>query len=62
MKAYGILRKDYGCCPGHDKFPKESYNGPSSKRKRRRLTKIAHSIARARVKQELFSNVVCDCD
>lgn len=25
MKPYGVKRKDQGCCPGHDKFPYESY-------------------------------------
>lgn len=26
MKAYGVKRKDAGCCPGHDKYPKWPYN------------------------------------
>jgi hypothetical protein len=25
MKAYGVRRKDQGCCPGHDKYPDELY-------------------------------------
>ena len=25
MKAYGVKRKDQGCCPGHDKYPSEAY-------------------------------------
>ena len=25
MRAYGVKPKDHGCCPGHDKFPTETY-------------------------------------
>ena len=25
MKAYGVKKKDHGCCPGHDKYPKDRY-------------------------------------
>lgn len=54
MRAYGISRKDISeCCPGHDKFPIGSYNSVHYKRKRRKLTKIAHGIARARSKREI---------
>ena len=37
MRAYGVKRKDAGCCPGHDKYPKDRYsthNTNSEKRKR----------------------------
>lgn len=25
MKGYGLKRQDVGCCPGHDKYSRESY-------------------------------------
>jgi len=53
MKAYGVDRKDRGCCPGHDKFPKDSYNSRRSKKARAQAKKIAHSRARARAKTEI---------
>lgn len=31
MRAYGKKRKDGGCCPGHDKYPKDRYNTTSAK-------------------------------
>ena len=35
MRKQGIKRKDYGCCPGHDKFPREAYGSrPSQKAKK----------------------------
>ena len=46
MKPYGVKRKDRGCCPGHDKFPREKYNSRRSIRAHRRDTKIAHRIGR----------------
>ncbi len=53
MKAYGVRRKDFGCCPGHDKFPKETYKNRKSIRAQTRDTRIAHKAARARSKIEL---------
>lgn len=53
MRAYGVCRKDRGCCPGHDKFPWDTYESNRSKRAHSRDTKIAHRIARARAKAEL---------
>lgn len=26
MRKEGIKRQDFGCCPGHDKFPNHTYN------------------------------------
>lgn len=50
MKAYGVDRKDRGCCPGHDKFPSDSYNSTRSKKCRARMKRIAHKRARARAR------------
>lgn len=46
MKPYGIKKKDRGCCPGHDKFPNETYNTHSSQKAKRRDTKYAHGRER----------------
>lgn len=44
MRAYGVKRKDFGCCPGHDKCPgpggyrnKKQKQRPAKKRARREL-------------------------
>lgn len=37
MKAYGVKRKDQGCCPGHDKYPCETYKMTSRKARKKRL-------------------------
>ncbi len=50
MKTYGVDKGDRGCCPGHDKFPRETYSNRRSVKAHRRDTKIAHSRARARVR------------
>lgn len=36
MKPYGIKKKDRGCCPGHDKYPKKSYKTTSRKARKKR--------------------------
>jgi hypothetical protein len=51
MRAYGVNRRDQGCCPGHDTFPVQTYRNPRSKRAQARDTKIAHQVARARAKR-----------
>lgn len=51
MKAYGIKPKDRWCCPGHDKFPKETYRNRRSKKAHTRDTKIAHQVGRSRQKE-----------
>ena len=47
MRKEGIKRKDYGCCPGHDKFPRESYKNRLSKKAKRRTDKLANRRFRA---------------
>lgn len=49
MKAYGVDRKDRGCCPGHDKFPSDCYNSRRSAKAHSRARRLAHKRARARV-------------
>ena len=34
MRKEGIKRQDFGCCPGHDKFPNHTYNTRASKNNR----------------------------
>lgn len=53
MRAYGVDRKDRGCCPGHDKFPWDSYNSRRSKKAHRKATRCAHKRARARARVEV---------
>jgi hypothetical protein len=53
MKPYGVDRRDSGCCPGHDKFPGDSYNSRRSKKARARSKTVAHKRARARAKLAL---------
>lgn len=48
MKPYGVDRGDAGCCPGCDKFPRDSYNSNRSKRARAKSKKNSHGRARAR--------------
>lgn len=50
MRPYGVRRKDQGCCPGHDRFSGDSYNNNRSKRAQTRDTKVAHQLARVRIK------------
>lgn len=50
MKAYGVKKKDRGCCPGHDKFPGDSYTTRTSKHAQTRDTAIAHRAERSRVR------------
>lgn len=55
MKAYGVGRKDVGCCPGHDKYSPESYSNRRSKKAQTRDTKQAHGRARAQCRKELMT-------
>ncbi len=50
MKPYGLGPRDRGCCPGHDRFPRESYSNNRSKRAHRRDSKRMHRIGRRRLK------------
>jgi len=52
MKAYGVDRRDRGCCPGHDKFPRDSYNSARSRRAHSKANLIAHKRAWARARIE----------
>lgn len=56
MKAYGVKRKDKGCCPGHDKYPQERYNTTTTDQRKRaqksRKTRERMSI-RAKIKRFL---------
>lgn len=53
MKAYGVDRKDRGCCPGHDKFPRDSYGSRRSAKAHAKARRSAHKRARARAAEEL---------
>jgi hypothetical protein len=53
MRAYGVKRNDRGCCPGHDKFPSETYRSRRSKRARAEARRIAHKRARAWARVEI---------
>lgn len=53
MKPYGVKRKDSGCCPGHDKFPRDKYGSARSRRARAKARLIAHKRARAQEAQTL---------
>jgi hypothetical protein len=57
MKALGIRRKDWGCCPGHDKFSAETYNTNTSQKAHSRDTKFAHRRARLEEKRNLNNEV-----
>ncbi len=52
-----MKREDHGCCPGHDRFPRETYNSRRSKRAHSRDNKLMHRIGRHRLKQELKSEI-----
>ena len=42
-----------GCCPGHDQYPVETYNGKTSKKARSKGIKKEHRVARRISKQNL---------
>lgn len=62
MKAYGVKRKDFGCCPGHDKFPKQSYKNRRSVKARARSVKLSHGIARAWAKRNILKEFMEWCE
>ena len=47
MRKKGIKRKDSGCCPGQDKFPRETYGSRPSLKAKRRTDQLANKRARA---------------
>lgn len=53
MRKEGIKRKDFGCCPGHDKFPSETYGSRTSKKAKRRTDQLANMRTRRWAKWEL---------
>lgn len=57
MRAYGVDKKDVGCCPGHDKFSPGCYNSRRSERAKRKATRYAHGRERARVRDLLRKEV-----
>ena len=55
MKREILSRKPAvcGCCPGHDVYPTETYNGRPSIKARARDKKLEHQHVRALVKREI---------
>ncbi len=58
MKAYGVKRKDRGCCPGHDKFPVEIFSTNISQKAHTRDTKKAHRRERLSAKQSIRKELI----
>ncbi len=52
MKAYGVKTKDAGCCPGHDKYPRDAYRCTGRAARRARL-RPAKRRARADGRREI---------
>lgn len=42
-----LRRGDCGCCPGHDKFPNDSYSSRRSKKARARDKQVEHQTVRS---------------
>ena len=53
MKPYGIRPRDYGCCPGHDKFTRVRNPTHASAVAFRANNKVLHRNGRARDKAEV---------
>lgn len=66
MKKEGIKYKDSGCCPGHDKFPREAYKNRSSLKAKRRTDKLANKRFRTwnkiLIREELMGHSGFDCN
>jgi hypothetical protein len=54
MKPYGVKPKDRGCCPGHDKFPGESYRIT-----RRHSVRARRRPAKKRPRQQARRAIAC---
>ena len=52
VKAYGVRRRDRGCCPGHDKYPPDRY-GCTRARARRRAQQPRKTSARQAGRKEI---------
>lgn len=54
MKPYGVdQRRDQDCCPGHSRYPKDTYKNRRSKKAQTRDTKIAHRAERRTTKERI---------
>lgn len=53
MQAYGVKRKDAGCCGGHDKYPKRRYNSKFCNL-RKRVDRPRKKSARAKALREII--------
>lgn len=52
-----LRRGDCGCCPGHDKFPSETYGSRRSKKARARDKQIEHQTVRSIRKRDLAAEM-----
>lgn len=52
-----LRRGDCGCCPGHDKFPADTYNSRRSKKARSRDRKIENQTVRRIQKRRLVAEI-----
>jgi len=60
MKAYGLVDRTLrGCCPGHDAFPRESYNNRRSIKKHRSET-LRNRRRERRLRRQNLRNSVAD--
>lgn len=50
-----LRRGDCDCCPGHDKFPCETYRNRRSKKARAQGKKAEHQLVRTLLKRILFN-------
>lgn len=48
---------DCWCCPGHDKWPNETYNNNRSKRARSRDKKLEHQTARTVANRDMLKEL-----
>lgn len=62
MRPYGWRPGDSGCCPGHDKFPSETYDNNRSKRAQTRDTKLQHRRGRREASRLLAEELTVGTD
>lgn len=53
MRAYGLARKDHGCCVGHDKAPTSGVRVRNRKARNRVFRRRARALDRAVVREAL---------
>lgn len=46
-----------GCCPGHDRFPNETYKNRRSKKQRAKDKKREHQVARKKAKKAVEKDI-----